>query len=195
MKKLLALGATIGTFVALIGIGIGCKRASKLKRKAPDTNETKKPVKEEYNIPENDFDFQSKKNQKYYYIVICKVGHVGQNNYTTIAFPIYAENGKEAAKIARSLPRVKHNQKDAIISCKRVSKEIYEAQKAENSKNPFLHCVNRQQQRPFEEALQIFEEHKPIVKRTKNHSLRNTKNFLPKEIEKMCGDIGNLDIA
>lgn len=198
MKKLLAVGATLGTLFTLIGIGIGCKNASKLKRKAPESNETKNHLKEVNNIPENDFDFyyvESKKNQKNYYIVVCKVGHVGRNHFTKISYPIYAENGKEAAKIARNLPRVKHDDPNAIISCKKVSKEEFDAQKEANKKNQFLHCTNRQMQRPFEAELEIFEETKEEVKRTKKHSLRKTQNFLPKEIEFLRGNIKNFEIA
>ena len=55
------------------------------------------------------------------YEVICKCGHVGKQHYIEISFPIIAENGREAAKKARYLPRVKHHHKDAIINVRKIT--------------------------------------------------------------------------
>ena len=43
------------------------------------------------------------------FAVICKCGHVGRNNYILITFPVIANSKKEAARIARSIPRCKHH--------------------------------------------------------------------------------------
>ena len=51
-----------------------------------------------------------------YYEVVCKGGHVGSNNYFPMHLFIAAENGREAAAIARQTPRVKHDRKDSIVS-------------------------------------------------------------------------------
>jgi len=51
---------------------------------------------------------------KKFYIVTAKCGHVGKSKYILIDFPVIAEDGREAAKIARQIPRVKHHHKDAI---------------------------------------------------------------------------------
>lgn len=50
------------------------------------------------------------------YKVIAKCGHVGKGKYIQIAFAVKANDGKEAAKIVRKFPRVKHDKKDAIIN-------------------------------------------------------------------------------
>lgn len=49
-----------------------------------------------------------------YYKVKAKCGHVGRNHYILKWFYVRALNGKEAAKIVRNTPRVKHHHKDAI---------------------------------------------------------------------------------
>ena len=49
-----------------------------------------------------------------FFRVTTKCGHVGKHFYLPVDFAIYAENGKIAAKIARSKSRVKHHQKDDI---------------------------------------------------------------------------------
>lgn len=196
MKKLLAIGASIGAAVTIFGISIALKKTGKIKKNSPEKNDLKKDVEEDTNVFHKNYEFEtSNKHSSNYFIVVCKAGHVGQNHFTKISYPIYAENGKAAAKIARNLPRVKHDQPDAIISCTKVSKEEFRAQKEANKSNPFLHCTNRQMQRHLEAGLEIFEETKEEVKRTKKHSLRKTQNFLPKEVEFLRGNIKNIEIA
>lgn len=53
-----------------------------------------------------------------YYKVRAKCGHVGRNNYIIKPFFVKANDGKEAAKIVRNTPRVKHDHKYAIIDVK-----------------------------------------------------------------------------
>ena len=67
------------------------------------------------------------KNGKKYYAVCCKCGHVRPTRYVEITFAIIADNGKEAAERARRIARVKHNKKYAILSCKEISKEEFDA--------------------------------------------------------------------
>lgn len=81
-----------------------------------------------------------------YYIVTTKCGHVGKTKYIVIDFPVAAENGKEAAKKARSIPRVKHHQKDAIINVKEVSYDEYIERFKINDNDEYLKCSNRQEQ-------------------------------------------------
>ena len=86
---------------------------------------------------------------KEYYKVVCKCGHVGKKHYIPVTFCVYAENGKEAAKIARNIPRVKHNHKDAIISCSRISfNEALKINEA-NSLDVYLKCSSIQEQRAY----------------------------------------------
>ena len=86
-----------------------------------------------------------------FYKVVCMCGHVGRNNYIPIAFSIKAINGREAAKIARDLPRVKHHKKYAVLSCDEISEEQYIELKKINDTDPYLICKNIQEQREYPE--------------------------------------------
>ena len=81
-----------------------------------------------------------------YYIVRTKCGHVGKTKYIVIDFPVAAENGKEAAKKARRIPRVKHHQKDAIIHVTEVSYDEYVECFKKNDNDAYLKCSNKQEQ-------------------------------------------------
>lgn len=86
-----------------------------------------------------------------FYKVICMCGHVGRNNYIPIPFAIQAKDGKEASKIARKRPRVKHDRKDAILSCTELSQEQYQELLCLNYNDPYLRCQNIQEQREHPE--------------------------------------------
>lgn len=102
---------------------------------------------------------------KKYFIVTAKCGHVGKNNYILIDFAVTAESRKDAARKTRMIPRVKHNHKDAIINVIEVSKEKFDSQLESNRNNPYLSCVNIQEQRSkFKDYYEIRKEKKPIVK-------------------------------
>ena len=51
-----------------------------------------------------------------YYIVTAACGHVGRGRYIPIDFPIIANDPKEASRICRNIPRVKHGNKKAIMN-------------------------------------------------------------------------------
>ena len=80
------------------------------------------------------------------YEVKCKCGHVGKKNYIVIAFAVIAEDGKEAARIGRFMPRVKHDHPMAIVNVVRISYEDYLELKENNSNNLYLQCSSRQEQ-------------------------------------------------
>lgn len=94
-----------------------------------------------------------KNEEKNYYKVICKCGHVGRKNYVPIQFAIIAENGKEAAKIARQLPRVKHNHKDAILKVEKIDLKQFLEIKEINDSDQYLHCHSRKEQNLFCDLL------------------------------------------
>ena len=73
-----------------------------------------------------------------FFIVKTKCGHVGRNFYIPISFPIKARSKTEAASIARQIPRVKHDHKDAIISVEEVDQITYENQQESNDNDPYL---------------------------------------------------------
>jgi len=83
---------------------------------------------------------------KKYFKVVAKCGHVGRKHYVPIAFAVEAESGKEAAKLTRFFPRVKHDHKDAILDCKEISYEEYLELNTINSNDEYLKCHSRQQQ-------------------------------------------------
>ena len=90
------------------------------------------------------------KNQEKYYSVITKCGHVGKRNYIPIKFAIIAESGKEAAKIARQFPRVKHNHKDAILEVKEIDFSEYLEIIELNCNDPYLKCRSKYEQNMIE---------------------------------------------
>lgn len=82
-----------------------------------------------------------------YYKIICKCGHLGRKKYIPIAFPVKAFSGKQAAAIARNIPRVKHQHKDAILSVKEISFQEYNDLIIINNNDPYLKCSSRKEQR------------------------------------------------
>lgn len=84
-----------------------------------------------------------------YYKVVAKCGHVGRCKYIPIIFAVVAENGKEASKLVRQYPRVKHNHKDAILRCDEITFEEFLQIKETNNNDPYLHCRNKQEQNMF----------------------------------------------
>ena len=94
-----------------------------------------------------------------YFKVITKCGHVGKKNYVPVAFAVEAESGKEAAKIARFLPRVKHDHKDAILDCKEVSYEEYLELREINLNDEYLKCHTKQQQNLIDISNRLVNDH------------------------------------
>lgn len=82
-----------------------------------------------------------------FYKVEAKCGHVGKNWYFPATFYITAENGREAAKVARVMPRVKHDHKDAILSVSEIDVDSYILGKESSMSNPYWLCKNIQEQR------------------------------------------------
>ncbi len=124
----------------------------------------------------------------YKYEVKCKCGHVGRKNYIVIAFPVIAENGKEAAKKARRIPRVKHDHKDAIISVRKITDEEYGELLSINNEDLYLKCSNRREQKLIDLTDRILKEEtafekKEVLKESKQYyfgktEIKNPKRFL-----------------
>ncbi len=81
-----------------------------------------------------------------FFRVTCKCGHVGKQFFIRIDFPVNADSGKEAAEIARNIPRVKHDHKDAILNCVEIDYEEYQIIQKINNNDPYLKCKNPQEQ-------------------------------------------------
>ncbi len=117
-----------------------------------------------------------------FYKAVCMCGHVGRNKYIPIAFAITAKSGKDAAKIARDMPRVKHHMKYAVLSCTEIDEEQYKELKRINSEDPYLSCKNIQEQRKHPEIIQRAV--RMVTKKRekqKNESSKKYRNWKRKE--------------
>ncbi len=112
-----------------------------------------------------------------FYKAVCMCGHVGRNNYIPIAFAVKATDGKEAAKIARDLPRVKHHKKYAVLSCDEINEEQYEELRRINDSDPYLSCKNIQEQREHPEIIQRAIRMEGTHKRMHNHKEGYSKKY------------------
>lgn len=92
------------------------------------------------------------------YEVLCKCGHVGRQHYIPIAFPIIAISKKEAAEIARKLPRVKHHHKDVILEVNEITYEEYEILLEKNRNDEYLQCHNIQEQNQLNLSARLVED-------------------------------------
>lgn len=98
-------------------------------------------------------------------------GHVGKGMYVEKCFPIIASTRKDAAKVCRTIPRVKHDNKRAILSVREVDYKEYKNQLKINEGDPYLHAKNR---REYFAAGLCYEDCKPMeeiagaIKRRKN---------------------------
>lgn len=60
--------------------------------------------------------------------------------------PIIAQTAKDAAAVARYIPRVKHDHKDAILDCVEIDEEEFRSISELNNQDPYLRCSNAQEQ-------------------------------------------------
>lgn len=108
-------------------------------------------AKEENEVLENEV-FETNDGE-YMYAVKTKCGHVGRHRYMEITFPVTAESKKEAAKIARNIPRVKHDHQDAILDVKQICLREYLDLVNENQSNPYLKCKSKYQQKDIKDFI------------------------------------------
>lgn len=119
-----------------------------------------------------------------FFMVIAKCGHVGKNYYYKGTLFVKAMSGKEAAKIARECPRVKHDRKDAILSVKEIDSLVYDIGSELNRKVRYFSCENVQEQRMYFSEIEnnVFAEdwiQNEPKKYAKKHGLRNVYNWDP----------------
>jgi hypothetical protein len=99
-------------------------------------------------------------------------------------FVLKAENGRAAAKQTRECPRVKHDQKDAILSVSEIDEKFFEIGCELNHTVHYYTCKNKQEQRMYFSEIEnnvfveerVFEEPKKYAKK---HSLRKNYNIDP----------------
>ncbi len=128
-----------------------------------------------------------------YYAVETKCGHVRRSNFIRITYAVKACSKSEAASIARFIPRVKHDKKDAIFSVKEVSYEEYIEINKNNNKDPYLSVHSRQDQNYYcsdlvdrieQEDIEVINSNRKdrlVYKKKKFESMMKTERYL-KEI-------------
>lgn len=92
------------------------------------------------------------------YKVIAKCGHVGKKQYVLKTFAVKAEDGRDAAKIVRDFPRVKHHHKDAIKDVSEITEKQYDEIIEINRNDPYFTCSCVQDQRCYDEPDIYLEE-------------------------------------
>lgn len=60
-----------------------------------------------------------------YYKVTAKCRHLGKGFYYLVDLFIKAENGRDAAKVVRKMPRVKHDHKYAVLNVREIVLDTY----------------------------------------------------------------------
>lgn len=79
--------------------------------------------------------------------VCAKCGHVGRGRYVDKVFAVFASNAREAARIARDIPRVKHHKKDAITYVVEVDEIRFQEIIEQNVNDSYFACHSIQEQR------------------------------------------------
>ena len=122
-----------------------------------------------------------------YFKVEAKCGHVKRNKFTPKSFYIKAKNGKEAAKIARDCPRVKHHQKDAIQSVQKISLEEYLLGKKAMMNDLFFKIHNSSEQKRLYTTMdiEIYKEPEKTKYKTKRDGQNLRYRKLLKETDKI----------
>ena len=107
---------------------------------------------------------------KKFFAVTCKCGHTGSRRfYIPITFAIRAFDGKEAANIARNIPRVKHHHKDCILSVDELNEDEYCQLLRKNDDDGYLHCSSIQDQNKLDISDRLIEDpHYFLMKKAKN---------------------------
>lgn len=89
---------------------------------------------------------------------VCKCGHVGRSHYIIKSFPLMAQSRKEAARIARGIPRVKHDYQDAILNVFKIDKKRYFELVEINNRDPYLRCTCIQDQNAIDLSDRLMDE-------------------------------------
>lgn len=92
-----------------------------------------------------------------FFIVKAVCGHVGKGKGIFKDFSVKAESAKEAAAIAKSIPRVKHDNKHCIVSVREVDYPEYLLCWENNHYDPFLIATTKSQQKATCNNLDIFD--------------------------------------
>ena len=122
----------------------------------------------------------------YMFEVCAKCGHVGRNYYVDKIFVVRASSGKEAARVVRNFPRVKHHHKDAIRYVIRIDEARYWEVRRMNDMDPYFFCHSIQEQRqtceitPLSEVTEVCEKEETTTKKRffeGKKAIRNPKKY------------------
>ncbi|HQC30688.1 MAG TPA: hypothetical protein PLP51_03015 [Acholeplasmataceae bacterium] len=124
-----------------------------------------------------------------YYRVTCKCGHVGKSYYIKIDFPIKAHSRKEAARVAKTIPRVKRNHKDAVLACKEINIDEFKDLISLNDRDPYLKCNSKKEQLKIKnlKSRMIPETKQVNVSKEKQRNLkykRKMQQLIEKDLDK-----------
>lgn len=122
-----------------------------------------------------------------YYKVRAKCGHVGRNNYIIKPFFVKANDGKEAAKIVRNTPRVKHDHKYAIIDVKKITLDEYMLGLKAHANDKYFQVHNSSAQRKLHavDNVEVFKEPKTQKTKSKHMGQRLRYEAMAKEADKL----------
>ena len=112
-----------------------------------------------------------------FYLIQCKHGHVGRDQYLPLVIPIRAENIEEAIQIAKMKPGVKKDHKDWCLSIPR-EVDIHTFERAKESYYGHRYFMRRTRQN-----LELF---KGELVKEPNYTIRdklktNTKTYFKKK--------------
>ncbi|WP_034449194.1 hypothetical protein [Butyrivibrio sp. AE2032] len=110
----------------------------------------------------------------YMFEVCAKCGHVGKNFYVDKIFVVRASSGKEAARVVRNFPRVKHHHKDAIRYVIRIDEARYWEVRRMNDMDPYFLCHSIQEQRQTCEITPLSEK---VTEVCENEDTTSKKRF------------------
>ena len=109
-----------------------------------------------------------------YYKVKAKCGHVRKSRYIIKEFYVSAENGRQAAEIVRGMSRVKHHDKEAIISVEEITHEELLIGIKRHYEDPFFRVHSKQEQTAQCIGIdyETYYEEEPEQKKKKTHLRR-----------------------
>jgi hypothetical protein len=130
-----------------------------------------------------------------FYKVDVMFGHVGKGKYVIKSVPIKAENGRDAAKKARNMARVKRHRKDAIREVKLISNEEFNLLKIEHENDNYFKVTCIQDQRALcpelVHQIEAFDERdieQQKIDDKKRRALRKKKVEYIQKIKKIIND-------
>lgn len=82
-----------------------------------------------------------------YFLVTAKCGHVGNDKYYEGIFPVISTSAKEAARKAKSYPRVKTDHKDVILKVEEIHEEEYHYYLELYNEQVYFTCSSKKEQK------------------------------------------------